>query len=170
MKNITQFVPRNTQRLDRRINCRFRSEAGQALLEVALVAPVFFLLLIGAAEFGLLEYNAIGASNAARAAVAYGAQSHISASDGAGMQAAAANDGSNLSGLSATANNFCACSNAPTTQVACSAAVTLCSPAPTHPIEYVQVITTATVNPPFHLPGLPATFTLHGQATMRVQQ
>lgn len=146
------------------------SEVGQALVELALVLPLFFLLLFGAAEFAFLAYASIEVSNAARAGVAYGAQSHITASDFSGMQTAALSDGSNVAALSATATNFCACSSAPSSQVACSTALIVCSPEPTHPVEFVQVNTTATVNPPFHIAGLPQLFTLQGQAIMRVEQ
>lgn len=147
-----------------------RNTAGQALVETALTIPLLLLLLIGAAEFGRLAYAAIEVSNAARAGVAYGAQSHITASDFSGMETAATNDGANISSLNATAKNFCACSSAPSTQVSCSTVVTSCTPAPLHSLEYVQVNTTATVHPIFNYPGISKTFTLTGQAIMRVEQ
>jgi Flp pilus assembly protein TadG len=147
-----------------------RNDIGQALVELALIFPIFILLLLGAAEFGYLAYAAIEVTNAARAGVAYGAQSHITASDYSGMQTAATNDGPNLGGLSATATNFCACSSAPSTQVSCSTVTTNCSPAPLHSLEYVQVNTTATISPLFNYPGLSKTHTLTGQAIMRVEQ
>jgi Flp pilus assembly protein TadG len=146
------------------------NDVGQALVELALLFPVFILLLVGAAEFGRLAYAAIEVSTAARAGVAYGAQSHITASDYAGMQLAATQDAPNVAGISATATNSCACSSAPSTPVSCTTVVTSCSPAPLHSLEYVQVNTTATVGPLFNYPGLPHTFTLTGQATMRVEQ
>lgn len=147
-----------------------RDDLGQALVELALLFPVFILLLLGAAEFGYLAYAAIEVTNAARAGVAYGAQSHITASDYSGMQTAATNDGPNLGGLSATATNFCACSSAPSTQVSCSTVLASCSTAPLHTLEYVQVNTTAAISPLFNYPGLSKTYTLTGQAIMRVEQ
>ncbi|MGO8720236.1 MAG: TadE/TadG family type IV pilus assembly protein [Acidobacteriaceae bacterium] len=147
-----------------------RNDVGQALVELALVFPIFILLLIGAAEFGRLAYAAIEVTNAARAGVAYGAQSHITASDYTGMQTAATRDSANLTGVTATATNFCACSSAPSTQVSCTTVIASCSPAPLHSLEYVQVNTSATVDPLFYYPGLPKTFTLTGQAIMRVEQ
>lgn len=147
-----------------------RADLGQALVELALMFPIFILLLVGAAEFGRLAYAAIEVSNAARAGVAFGAQNHITASEFTAMETAATNDGPNVTGLSATATNFCACSSAPSTQVSCTTVLTSCSPAPLHSLEYVQVNTTATVGPLFNYPGLPHTFTLTGHATMRVEQ
>ena len=46
---------------------RFRkSEHGQALVEMALVLPLFFLLLFGVIEMGRIGYAYISVSNAAR--------------------------------------------------------------------------------------------------------
>ena len=149
-----------------------RGDKGQALVELALIFPIFILLLVGAAEFGRLAYAAIEVTDAARAGVAYGAQSHITASDTTGMQTAATQNAPDVTGISATATNFCACSSAPTAQNSCtSAAVTTsCSTAPDHSEEFVQVNTTASVNTIFNYPGLPKIYTMTGQAIMRVEQ
>jgi hypothetical protein len=141
-----------------------RSDAGQALLELALTLPLLALLLLGAGEFGRLAYAAIETSNAARAGVQYGAQNHVTASDYAGMQLASLDDGPNVPGLAATATHFCSCADG---------AASTCSSGDctgSRIIEYVQVNTTATVDPLIHVPGLPATYTLNGQAVMRVWQ
>jgi Flp pilus assembly protein TadG len=141
-----------------------KSELGQALVELALVFPVLLLLLVGAAEFGLLAYTAIEVSNAAHAGVQYGAQNHATASDNAGMQAAALDDGPNVPGLAATATHFCGCADG----AASTCLATDC--AGSRILEYVQVNTTATVNPGLSYPGMAKTFTLSGQAIMRVEQ
>src|ERR1700734_3835484 len=72
--------------------------AGGAIVELALVLPIFSALLLGSAEFARLEYASIEVSNAARAGVAYGSQSSATASDFTGMQTAATNDGPNITG------------------------------------------------------------------------
>lgn len=145
-----------------------RGNRGQALVELALIFPIFILLLVGAAEFSRLAYDAIEVSNAARAGVAYGAQSHITASDTTGIQLAATQDAPNVSGITATASNFCTCSSNGAT-LACSTSLNTCV-SPDRVIEYVQVNTTATAGPLFNYPGLKHTFTLSGQAIMRVEQ
>lgn len=142
-------------------------DPGQALVELALIFPILILLLVGAAEFGRLAYDAIEVANAARAGVAYAAQTHITASDTAGIQLAATQDAPNLTGITATPANFCACSTGGI--ITCSTALTSC-PSPARIIEYVQVDTTATVGPLFNYPGIPHSFTLTGQAIMRVEQ
>lgn len=142
-------------------------DAGQAILELALIMPIFVLLIVGAAEFGHLAYAAIEVANAARAGCAYGSQTHITASDNADIQLAAIKDGSNISGLTATPSHFCACSTGGT--IACSTALASC-PSPARIIEYVQVNTAASVAPIFNYPGISKTFNLSGQAIMRVEQ
>lgn len=143
-----------------------QDDIGQAFVELALALPIFILLLVGVAEFGMLAYAGIEISNAARAGVAYGAQTAATAADIAGMELAATNDASNIAGLSATATQFWSCSSAPSNQFSTPPAT--CSTG--HVLDYVQVNTTATMSPPFHYPGLPATYTLKGHAVMRVIQ
>lgn len=141
------------------------SESGHAFVELALMMPIFTIIIIGAAEFARLGYALNEVSNAARAGVQYGAQNHLTARDSNGMQQAATNDGHNVKSLKSTASTFCVCSNG--TAITCANAATSCS---ARIFEYVQVNTSVNVDPIFHCPGLPTTYALHGQATMRVEQ
>jgi Flp pilus assembly protein TadG len=140
-------------------------EAGQALVELALVLPIFMLILVGAAECARLAYAWIEVANAARAGVQYGAQNHITAVDFAGMAQAAIEDSANLTTLTATATSFCRCSDG--TVISCARGSGSCSG---HVLNYVQVNTSAPIDPLVYLPGLPKTYTLQGQAIMRVEQ
>ncbi len=143
-----------------------RNTAGGAIVELALLVPAFSTMLLGAAEFARLAYASIEVTNAARAGVAYGSQSSATASDLTGMQTAATNDGADVTGLSAVATEFWSCSNAPATHYSTPPACA--GGAEAHLLNYVQVRTTATVNPIIHVPGLPTTFNLNGLAIMRV--
>lgn len=143
-----------------------RNDTGQSLVELALMFPIFIILLVGAAEIGRVAYAAIEVSNAARAGASYGSLSRSRAIDLAGIQLMATKDAANLAGVTATASNFCACSTGGT--ITCSTALTTC-PSPARVIAYVQVNTTANFDPLFHLSGLPTTFVLKGQAIMRVE-
>ena len=144
-----------------------QEEHGSSLIELALVMPIFFLLIIGAAEFGTLSYDSIEVSNAAYAGALYGAQSRTTAMDTAHMEAAAINEGQNVPGIAATAVTSCACSSG--TAITCANSASDCV-SPGRIFELVQVNTTATVSPIFHLTSLPLAFTLHGQAILRVQR
>ena len=103
---------------------RTGDEGGGAFVELALVVPIFGLLLVGAAEFGRLAYADIEVSNAARAGVAYGAQNHATASDTSGMQTAATQDAPDVTSIAATASTFCTCSDG--TVVTCANAPAKC--------------------------------------------
>ena len=148
-----------------------RGDSGQSLVELALTLPLFLLILLGTAEFARFAWASIETTNAARAGVQYGAQTHVTAADIAGMQAAALNDGVNLTGLTATPTSTCACSTAATTTLVCKTAISSGSCAsPAVLLVYVQVTTSSTVKPLYHWPGLPTTFTANGSAVMEVEQ
>jgi Flp pilus assembly protein TadG len=139
-------------------------EDGQSLVELALVAPLFILLLLGSAEFARFAWAAVLTSSAARAGAAFGAQNPGNAVNTGGIQLAAASDSINLSGLTTTSTVLCVCSNG-TSIPSCSSSLTYC-PAPATIINYVQVNTTSTVTPLGHYPGLPTSFTATGQSIM----
>ena len=143
-----------------------RADKGQALVELALSLPMLLALLIGVAEFGRFAYFAIEVTNAAHAGAAYGAQNNITAMDNSGMQSHATSttgDAADVTAMTAAATQYCLCTG--------SATHNTCNPKPCSQfITYVQVNTTASVSPMFKYPGLSKTFTLTGQATMRVGQ
>jgi Flp pilus assembly protein TadG len=152
---------------------KVRADSGQAIIEMMILLPIFLVLMIGTVEFGRLAYAYIEVADAARAGVQYGAQNRATASDTAGMQQAALNDAPDVHGISLTPapTHFCACSNAQSTTVSCTA-VPACS-GNNRLIEWVQVNTSVQVDPIFRFPGLPPAgknFVLKGQAIMRVAQ
>ena len=147
-------------------------EAGQSLVELALVTPLLVLLLLGAVELGRMGYAKISVTNAARAGVAYGAQNVFTAVDLDGMKTAALDDGTDLTGwktngFTATASKFCECSDG--TSISCASAATSCV-SPNRSVIYVQVDTQVDVDSLFTVAGLPSTYTIKGKAVMRVQQ
>jgi Flp pilus assembly protein TadG len=150
-------------------SARRESESGQSLVELALVS--FFILvpiLIGAGEFARAAYAYIEVSNAARAAVQYGAQNGATALDTAGMLTAAKNDyafdSNNLTLL--TSSYVCTCSDTGAT-VTCTDG-TACPGA--HIEKTLTVQTHATFNPGFYEPFLSQTFTINGIAVQKVLQ
>jgi Flp pilus assembly protein TadG len=143
-------------------------DVGQALVEAALTLPLLFLLLLGAAELAWLAYNAIEVANAAKAGVAYGAQSVNTAADATGIQNAARLDASDVTAtLTATSSTAGVCSSG----AACTGAGNTClntdCPSPDHIETILTVNTSATVSPLIHLAGLPLSYTLHGKAVQK---
>ena len=152
-----------------------REDKGQAFVELALVLPIFVLLLVGIAEVGRLAYATIEVSNAARAGVAYAGQNHTTAQDSTNIQLAATQDAPDVTSLTATTSQSCACESSAGVMGAFGSCTSISTaagscPSPSRIVLYVQVITTAPVNTVFHFPGIPSTVTLHGFATTRVEQ
>jgi Flp pilus assembly protein TadG len=139
-------------------------EAGQALVETALVFPLLITILVGAAELARVAYGAIEVANAARAGAQYGTQSGYTASDTTGIATAASSDAANLTALTATSSYSCICSDG----TASTCLNTDC--ATSHIVQTLTVNTQATIDPLFHIPGLPRTYTLKGKAVQRCVQ
>ncbi|HEX3465222.1 MAG TPA: TadE/TadG family type IV pilus assembly protein [Candidatus Elarobacter sp.] len=139
-------------------------ERGQAIAELACIAPLVLLLLIGVVEVGRFASFSIMVANAARAGVQYGAQNLITAADTTGMQNAATADAQNVSGLTATASYFCKCADGS----ASTCLPTDCSTS--HRLTYVQVNTTGTFTSLVHFAKLTPSVTIASSATMRVSQ
>jgi Flp pilus assembly protein TadG len=138
---------------------------GQAIAEMLVIAPLLILLLIGLVELGRFAKFSIITASAARAGVAYGAQNATTAADTTGMQNAALTDAESLAGLSVpTATTFCQCADGTT-----STCLPTDCPA-SHTILYVKVIASGSFSSLFRYPGLPGTFAISSQATMRVPQ
>ncbi len=142
-------------------------EAAGALVEVALVAPVLVLLLVGTAELGRLAYFSIEVSSAAYSGATFAARNHGNAIDTDDTLSAASQDALNVPGLSANLSTACYCSSG--TSIACTTATSNCMP-PDRIAEYVTVNTSASISPIFNYLGISSVWSLHGSSTMRVQQ
>jgi Flp pilus assembly protein TadG len=154
-------------RFPRRRSARF--ESGQALVELALVLPFFMVpLFIGAAEFSRAAYAYIEVSNAARAAVQYGAQDTATAGDTDGMLTAAKADYTlNANSLTLTqASLACNCSDSGAS-VSCSDA-SVCSGA--HIEKTLTVQLQAVFDPGFYEPFMSNMFTVRSIAVQKVLQ
>lgn len=146
------------------IRARRESEAGQALVELGFTLALLIVpMLLGAIEFARVAYAGIEVSNAAKAAVQYGAQDIATSGDNAGMSVAATNEAADIAATLTTASSYsCVCSDG--TPSTCQS--TDCS---SSNIETIVTVTTqTTVNPLIHLPGFPSTYTLYGHASQKV--
>jgi Flp pilus assembly protein TadG len=148
--------------------CR-KNESGQALVELALVSVMIMVpLLIGAAEFARAAYAYIEVSNAARAAVQYGAQNVGTVQDTGGMLTAARNDYAfDANNLTLVQSSFvCTCSDTGSS-VSCTDA-SVC--AGSHIERTLTVQTQANFDPGFYEPFLAKTFVVNGISVQKVLQ
>lgn len=136
---------------------------GTSFIETAILVPALLLLSCGVADFARIVYAGIEIANAARAGVQYGAQTPGHSGDISGMTQAATDDASDLSGVTATARNFCECDSG-TGEVACSS--TTCG---TTPGGYVSVTANYTYTTLLNWPIIPNTVALSRTAVMRCQ-
>jgi Flp pilus assembly protein TadG len=153
--------------------CKSRSQAGVAFVEFALALPLLIILLVGIIEMGLLAYYNILVGNAAHAGAVYGSQNLTTASDTAGMRAAALKDAQNIPQITVSpAPPFCQCYNGSTgtaSSLSCSLNGSTCASG-SHRIMYVEVTATGTVNTLFNYGalGIPNPWTITRTATVRV--
>jgi Flp pilus assembly protein TadG len=148
---------------------RARKQKGQAMVELAIALPILLLLTLGVIEVGRAAYFSIEVSEAARTGAQYGTQSLADAANTPNITQAALNSVPDISSGSMTVtsvNQSCVCpGTAAVTGSPCAGALG-CS----YPMVYLTVTTTYTLDTLFHYPGLPASFSLNGSATMPVQR
>jgi Flp pilus assembly protein TadG len=166
MKTVLKF---------RHLGCpgkREDDEAAQALVELSLILPLFFLLMIGAVELGRVAFAAIEISNAARAGAQYGAQSAFYSQDTSGITATAQNDANDIYiinptnfSVSSAIGYICSDGTAATSSGNNSAS---CS-SPTATVEQILTVNTqVSFDPLFHIRGMASTFTLRGRSVQKV--
>jgi Flp pilus assembly protein TadG len=162
----TRFLGRN------RAAASFRhSESGQALVEVALITPVFLLVLAGAIDFGQYAYDGILVGNAAQAAVQYGAHNNDTSVNVANIRSAATTEAQGITLLTPTVSTICACADTGAATTAVSCFVTPACTGTTHRIQFVQVTTSANYFVPLMpiaVTGLPNPLTITRTALMQV--
>ena len=143
-----------------------RSSAGQAIIELAFLLPLFVLLFLGVFDFGRVFYHAIALAHAARAGAQYGAQNLGTAADIAGMEQAAKDAAADDLGpitVNPPPRQYFQCGNeGPTpTQVPCSDG--------NPPKVFVEVTVQETFQTIYNYPGIPHTVNLNRTAVMRAQ-
>jgi Flp pilus assembly protein TadG len=152
----------------------WREQSGNALVETAMCISFIALpMLLGTVALGSMAYTSIEVSNAAHAGAMYGMMSSTFAASSSGIISAAQNEATDLgTHLAVTPTVYYACSSALggtqySSQTAASAG---CTGGTNHSLEFIQVVTSATVTSPIRCPGLPATYTLVGTSVMEVEE
>ena len=142
--------------------------AGQSLVEFVLVVPLLLILLAGAIEIGRAAYYSIAVTNASRAAVQYGAQTSATAADTSGIKQAAVDDFGSGSPMLSPDNVIKSyfytwedgspadCDNID------------CVGTGNRFISYLKVTTQLQLTPMINFFGVPGSFSLKGEADMRI--
>ena len=152
---------------------RLLDDRGSAVIELAFTLSIMGLpLMMGMTYFGTMLSKSIVVSNAAHAGAEYGMQSSTYASDTSFIIAAAQDDSGLGTNLTVTPTVYYACSTAMTgTQYATPVlAAAACTSGSSHPLEFLQVVASASVTPALTFPGQPATVTVSSTSTMEVEE
>jgi Flp pilus assembly protein TadG len=142
-------------------------EAGSAIVEFVITAPLLLLLLLGLVDAGRAADYALKVGNAARAGVQFGAQNEATAGDTQGMENAANADAQIPSLTSVAAPTFCQCADG--TASACQQGDCAAS----HRLQWVEVTSTGTFSTGLNIPLIPPslqTITISQTAIMQVAQ
>lgn len=152
-----------------------RTDAGGALVELALVMPVLVLVLVGTIDFGRVFHTSQALNDAARAGAQYGAQSPATSGDLAGMESLATT-ATSTPGIAAVASRLCQCASDTGTFSPTATANDCTSPAATscpggHLVVTVTVATSKTFTTLVAggLPGFMQSIALTRSATLRAQ-
>ncbi|MGD0366182.1 MAG: TadE/TadG family type IV pilus assembly protein [Acidobacteriaceae bacterium] len=140
-----------------------RGEHGASLVELALVLPVFSLLLVGAIDFGRALYISTELTGAAHAAAVYGSQNPT---DTAGMNTAAQDAAPDVPSLSVTTPTYgCECSDGTSYSASCGTTPSCSS---NNVVYLVKVTVSGTYHPLLSWPGVFHTsMSLSSSASMR---
>jgi Flp pilus assembly protein TadG len=165
---------------------RFGDNRGSALVEIAISAPLFMVLTMGAVELGRIAYFAIEVQNAARAGASFGSVNKNNSNDITDITQIAKNDAPDVSDLIVVSpGEECVCESMTTSSksptfyptsgapISCTDShITSCtvenSSTVDSVLDYVTVSTSASVDPLVHIPGLPNKWTLSGFSALRV--
>jgi Flp pilus assembly protein TadG len=139
-----------------------RDEHGGSLVELALMLPMFLLLMFGALDLGRAVYLSTEIVGAAHAAAMYGAQNPT---DTTGIENAAKYDAPNVPGLSVGTPTYgCECSDGTSYSVSC----TTTPSCPTNNVVYrVNVTVSGTYTSIFPWPKVPSSMSFSSSASMR---
>jgi Flp pilus assembly protein TadG len=142
------------------------SDAGSALVELAVSLPLLVLVMVGVTDFARVFYTGMELTNAARAGAQYGSYNPAQSGDIAGMQTTATSS-VNLTGVTATASRSCQCATGAGTFSAATCTTTC--PSGQHLVVTVTVTASKTFTTVVgSFPGIPHTVSLVRAATLRV--
>lgn len=151
-----------------------RGESAGALVEVALFVSILVPpLLFGIVDMGMVIYYSIEISNAAHAGVLFGMPTSTQAADTADITTAAKAEAHDFpaANVTVTPTTYWTCNTAQggTTYATSAAATSPCTAISAYPLEFVKVVVSAPVTPPFHCCGIPASITLRSTSIMEVE-
>ncbi len=157
-----------------RIRCGMAGRKGTASVELALTLPVLVLLTIGTIDFGRLFFHGIAVASSAHAGAFYGAQGNREANDDDSMEAMVSSSAEDLGSVTATAEHYCDCPDAPADGPEDTGNIVDCGPTECAggydvPRVFVRAKVQYTFQTVAEYPGIPANPVINHHGYMRVQ-
>ena len=139
-----------------------RNSSGIAAVEFALIVPALLLMFVCIADLGMGIYADMQVNNAAQYGTEYAVRNGYNSS----AITSAVQNASSLGSLSVSPSEYCGCpSGNSITTTSCTAS---CSDGTTAG-TFVQVSVSHTYTTLIHYPGLPTSFALAAQSSVRLQ-
>jgi Flp pilus assembly protein TadG len=142
------------------------AQDGVSTLEFAVVVPVLCILVLGVLDFGMVLWEQMEVSNAARAGAEYAVTANSYSSSTASTAVTSATGLSSITATPAPQGPSYGCPDA--TRGILSASSTATCPDGSAPGRYVVIYAQASYNTIFTWPGVPDPITLSAQAIARV--
>jgi Flp pilus assembly protein TadG len=140
----------------------WKDRTGVTAVEFAIIAPVMVLMFICMADLGIGVYTDMQVNNAAQ----YGTEYALAKGYDSSAISSAVRTSTSLSGVNVTPTQFCGCpSSGSIVSNSCSATCSDGSKSGT----FVQVAVSDTYATMLRYPGLPSSFNLTAQSTVRIQ-
>lgn len=148
-----------------------KQNRGGAMVELAVTAPLLFLLCAGAGDFARLFFSAISLKSGSAVGAFYGSQVAARSGDVYGMTSRAladAEDAARFAAVSASVGQVCVCPGQ--TPFACGEYLTTTCPLGYGSARaYVRVVAEQDFKPMMPLPGIPETVNIDQGTWMRVR-
>ncbi len=140
-----------------------RRRSGNAIVELALAAPILMALTFGVGDFARLFSFSVVLNNAAGAGAFYATRTFQNTKDTAKIRQVALNEASEISGATASATVYCKCSDG--SDISCTSTCT----GGVRPRVYVRVTTSGTFRTLVRMPGIPSQLTVTKVAVARAR-
>jgi len=141
----------------------WQDRTGVTAIEFAIIAPVMVLMFICMADLGLGVYTDMQVNNAAQ----YGTEYALAKGYDSSAITTAVKNSSSLSNATVSPTEFCGCPGS--SGVITNSCNASCSDGGGKSGTYVQVAVSSTYTTMLRYPGLPSSYSLSAQSTVRLQ-
>jgi len=146
-----------------------KQHAGIMTVELAVITPLLMLMMVGAADFSRVFYNAVEVANASSTGALFGSGSTLKAATYDVITAIAEDDAADLEGVTVTPSVFCDCPGNTLGLAGAVSCVDATCDGYGFPRVYSRVEVGQTFEPYINWPGIPSPVPVARESYVRVQ-